>query len=63
LLIPTGQSTPRGDAQSGAVAAEVVSVPLTPEALAATLLSLSPTDRAGLAGMLLGQQTVPPEGA
>jgi hypothetical protein len=29
---------------------------LTPEALAAALLGLSPDDRAGLAAMLLGQQ-------
>ncbi len=45
-------------AQSGAVAPESMSVPLTPELLAAGLLGLSAEDRAQLAAMLLGQ----PEG-
>src|SRR5262249_6613519 len=39
-----------GDAESGAV---------TPESLAATLLALSPANRARLAALLLGQQTDP----
>jgi hypothetical protein len=49
-----GHSPSPGDAQSGAVAAEVASVPLTPEVLAAALLGLSPADRARLAALLLG---------
>jgi hypothetical protein len=50
------QTLPEGDAQSGAVAAESVSVPVTPELLAATLLGLSPEDRARLAAVLLAKQ-------
>jgi hypothetical protein len=46
-----------GDAQSGAVTGETVSIRLTPETLGAALLGLSPADRARLAAMLLGQQT------
>ena len=47
------QSTFPGAAQSGAVAVEPVA--LTPQALAAALLGLSPADRARLAAVLLRQ--------
>jgi hypothetical protein len=41
-----------GAAQSGAVAVEGALVPLTPDALAAALLSLPPADRTRLAAVL-----------
>jgi hypothetical protein len=47
-----GQSPIPGGAESGAVAAEVASGWLTPEALATALLSLPPADRARLAAYL-----------
>jgi hypothetical protein len=54
------QSSLPADAQSGAVGAEAAPVQLTPEALAAAILALSPADRARLAALLVGEQ---PEGA
>ena len=50
-----GQSPFPSGAESGAVAAEIPSGGLTPEVLAAALLSLPLDDRARLAALLLGK--------
>jgi hypothetical protein len=57
-----GQSPFPSGAESGAVAAEATSGCLTPDALAAALLSLPLADRALLAALLLGQQPEQGEG-